>query len=57
MATICLYYFSERLSASLTSHYLILQRLFAVIHLSPPCNRVCEKVYHFSVANGWTIGI
>ena len=24
--------------------YLKLQRLFAVIHLSPPCNRISEKV-------------
>ena len=34
--------------------YLKLQRLFAVIHLSPPCNRVSEKVYLFSVANQFT---
>ena len=34
--------------------YLKLQRLFAVIHLSHPCNRVSEKVYLFSVANQFT---
>ena len=37
--------------------YLKLQRLFAVIHLSPPCNRVSEKVYLFGVTNRRTIGI
>lgn len=37
--------------------YLKLQRLFAVIHLSPPCNRVSEKVYLFGVTNRQTIGI
>ena len=37
--------------------YLKLQRLFAVIHLSPPCNRISEKVDLFGVTNRQTIGI
>jgi len=34
-----------------------LQQLFAVIHLSPPCNRISEKVDLFGVTNRQTIGI
>ena len=37
--------------------YLKLQRLFAVIHLSPPCNRISEKVDLFGATNRRTIGI
>ena len=37
--------------------YWKLQRLFAVIHLSPPCNRISEKVDLFGVTNRQTIGI
>ena len=53
----CLPYFRILFSESPICPYLKLQQLFAVIHLSHPCNRVSEKVYLFSVANGWAIGI
>ena len=31
----------------------VYRRLLLISH---PCNRVSEKVYLFSVANGWAIG-
>ena len=40
----CLPYFRILFSESPICPYLKLQQLFAVIHLSPPCNRISEKV-------------
>ena len=47
-------HFINQLSNPLALPHRRIQRLFAVIHLSPPCNRVSEKVYLFSVANQFT---
>lgn len=48
----CLPYFRILFSESPICPYLKLQQLFAVIHLSPPCNRISEKVDLFGVTNG-----
>lgn len=53
----CLPYFRILFSESPICPYLKLQQLFAVIHLSPPCNRISEKVDLFGVTNRQTIGI
>ena len=53
----CLPYFRILFSESPICPYLKLQQLFAVIHLSPLCNRISEKVDLFGVTNRRTIGI